>query len=905
MIYFYNYLIKILVSFISIRIIAMCTLDTDCIYDGKCINGTCKCDNPILKGSCHLGSKYLIIQEECSIESLTYFKASNLSDCIENCTSNDNCTAVTLLVNFNVLFCFLKQICSFPLSPPSNLPDRIYTVLFKDSEQSLCGHDDLSTTHIRECIEFLWNKHTHCSSNGLGLTDNMNKWLGNMTVFSIKEEMIEISKNSVHFSKVNSQTASKELYRSLCYGNLSPGRYNIAFGKKILHNMVSSSSSTIYNINHLVDGVTNPNANLGGCLQLFKSNLPTLWFAIDLKTNYIVRRVIIYPQSKQIGDLELKITVLENEPVDSINPNLIDPYQICTRNVTISSDSERKTIDCQAKLLPARYTVFFTESIDNLTICEVEIFTSDLALNGQTFTSSVKNEAYGGFAVQDATSSIGFNSRDQAENWFSVHIDGKYIIYGLDIFGIDYKKLKIYVINRNYLLDKETNDSELCNNFKNEGYFEYLFCQCKNHLIGEFIVAKSKAYLNIKNLQIWGLFQNDSSLVNIAYKKPTWQSSTYIYFFSKPYYSYYATDGQNNDKFSRTLFSFNHLWFCVDLLLMYRIDYIGIQTITSNNYNKVFSYKFKIIEKKSRINVNEKLLNSDCYTKDQASTDEIGETVVWNCSFAIKYGRYIYIDSSSQIIINELYAYGKQLEENLQVLSKVSTVDVTSNKQYHSYQHSPLKIIDGNFNNIIPTESCTLLTANGEKILKVNLDNKYHVTQIVIQPLYKLYSDVFKNVDVYVKNDTNNLQELCKKITLSGLIRNLLIIDCERPIYGNQVILIRKDNTKHLSICEIKIYEKVYLNDKEDQYNRMKIMKNTRLITDGFCLINEKVTNLINCFLLCKRKQCITFSFNLIQRLCCLSLYTELNSYFEVSYNDLIGQVYSMAPSNYNLCSSF
>lgn len=166
-----------------------------------------------------------------------------------------------------------------------------------DSESALCGSPSSNTFHTIYCMKFLWEKQGNCVSDADGYKNNINNWLQKIKTKDVKNTIFHIRDNSQHFTQSNSWN-NKKLYRNLCYGKQSAGKFNIAQYKPVTTYIETESPENLYHSSHLTDSIINQNPNFGGCSKLFSSD-NKVWVAINLKALYIVKSIVLYPSKDE------------------------------------------------------------------------------------------------------------------------------------------------------------------------------------------------------------------------------------------------------------------------------------------------------------------------------------------------------------------------------------------------------------------------------------------------------------------------------------------------------------------------------------------------------------------------------------------------------------------------------
>ncbi|CAD5126649.1 DgyrCDS14729 [Dimorphilus gyrociliatus] len=723
-----------------------CLNNDDCLLNGRCINNTCHCDFPFDNQLCSMGSNYLYFKGILNYgKIISLYNLSSAVDCVEICKDSAECESVGLGIYITsriLIHCSLFSNSSYPIIPfPLNPIFRSYYIfIFKDSELSLCGNDQILTEHTEYCIEFLWQNITQCPISGYGFIDNLNDWLQINTGQYLKESMNNITSSTLSENKKNINT-NMQSYRELCYGNLSAGSYNVALNKQVILSASILEPELIYHSQHIADGLKNSNVLLGGCTSMiFSSWKNSLWIGLDLKYKSSVKKAIIYLSNNQSQGQICDIFSSENYPSqEKIIPS--HPNYFCFRNLELFSTSEELVVYCQPHTLAGQYFILQSESTGTITICELELYTSDLALNGEILSSSISGENYyGGFAVNENPNDNAFQTIPNEESWISVYLRKKFLIYGFNLFEINFQKLNVYVIERNFFLNQTFNEAEECISviMTDLLYYNYIHKACKKILPGLFVALKSTHALFLRKIEIFGLFQSESEFENIAYGKPVWMTE-----ISHDNYAYFATDGFSQTFYSQT--KKTNQYMIVDLLEIFIINYTGVQMrssdeVSSEKDRKRYLLHFKFFKKRRMTENSSNIFGSDCEEINDIQEKECGKTIIWNCSLKINIGRFIYVKSSQskKIELKEFYAFGKKVESKL--LSKNQIVGAFFNEDLQNnefdYDKSPLKAIDGivggyTFPGFF---SCTTLKSDRNDQLIIQLAKKFNISQILIQP---------------------------------------------------------------------------------------------------------------------------------------------------------------------------
>ncbi|CAD5126578.1 DgyrCDS14671 [Dimorphilus gyrociliatus] len=370
-----------------------CKFDKDCLYpNGKCINGVCQCDYSYYKEICSLGVDYVSTTFDCFGDDIQYEDMDDMG-----------CGSLTIGLQFPTKQsrCHMKTKCNYQIYK-GNYFDELLTMIPVDLfENELCHNDSFKEMTVEHCLTILWRKYSNCSSGRFWYDKNFNKWYekylnGVSSTDEIKNDIEEYGNVNKNFEILNISNSSKEILRNnYCHGIQSSGKYNIAYRKEIKHNSEISNPEEIYHINHIVDGIKNSNEQLGGCSKLFKMNAIdinslSIWLFIDLITDYTIRDIDIYLPNRrlEIGILEISVQKFKN---------ILFTNNSCITNIFLNTTKEINRFTCQNSMIPGQYVnISFIDTEPEVVICEIEIYTNNLALHADVFVLSVKDaKSYG------------------------------------------------------------------------------------------------------------------------------------------------------------------------------------------------------------------------------------------------------------------------------------------------------------------------------------------------------------------------------------------------------------------------------------------------------------------------------------------------------------------------------
>ncbi|CAD5126436.1 DgyrCDS14567 [Dimorphilus gyrociliatus] len=793
------------------------------------MNRTCYCKFPFNNDLCSMGSKYAYI--EGILSNGLVIGVHNLSsalDCIKQCEDMLSCETVGLGVytnNNSSFYCSLISDTTYPIQSFQNnsILKEHYTIIFRDFELSVCGNGNSIVEHTQYCIEFLWNTTTGCPISGYGFIKNLEGWMKENSTYNLKNHIRTITSLSLSSNKLN-VNSKKESYRSLCYGHLSVGRYNVALNKQVIYYFDIISPQFVHHQQHLVDGVKNSNTSFGGCtISMTVSYGYSFWVGVDLGNEFTIGKVVIYLSNNQNQNQFFDIISMKSYPPH----HMFTPgheHEYCAKNVQMFSSTNKLIVVCQPHTLSGRYVVLQSDSTDRFEICELELYTSNLALYGETLSSSVKDgNSYGGFGVNENAFGNSFQSIQGLESWIAVYLRSNYKVYGLDLSEAKFWELEVYVIKRNFFINQTLEENEKSYSIVTSSQYmkNYFHVACTNILSGSFVLLKSPNALLFKNLEIFGLFTSKNKFENIAYGKPIWTLEV-----QGNKYAYFATDGFSGQSYAMTS---EDQYMVVDLLEIFHIHQIGIQMRSSNEGCKFRIDKIKIL----KVNI----------------------------------GRFILIKNSQMKIIElqELYVFGKLFQSNVLPSSKLVEAFFDEDIEWNIYEQdkSPLKAIDGDFG----FSSCTTLKSIREDELIIKMKKKYLVTQILIQPRHDNINDI---MNLTISVGKKSLRYFCGKFSSTERINYPIEINCESPIYGNYILITPTYSDKDIDICEVKVF---HLKDDKELMNcssMLKIYPNFELSNSYECAIYKSNQSMHECLHSFINSLYKSFIYNFQSKTCCI-----------------------------------
>ncbi|CAD5126252.1 DgyrCDS14417 [Dimorphilus gyrociliatus] len=867
------YILYIFLSFFQLTV--GCTTKKDCLNVGNCQNGVCVCQSPFNYSICDEGLKYFVLNGTLSgTDVFNTVNPTSSLNCLNTCTNDNFCEAFELEfdnIDNTIISCSGKTTIAYPILPVSTTEKTYYTIIFKDKKESVCGSSNQQTNHILQCIEYLWTTSTKCPLTGYGLLENQEDWMKSLSISNIENAMKVVSERSK--SKKFILNPNSQSYRNLCYGTLSPGQHNVALNRPITFRG-EITNTLIHSKKHLVDGVKNSNLNLGGC-TVVKSDTSlgdsVVWIAVELTQNFHIRKTIIYLSDNQTSSQTVDIFVLSQPPNDVILPPT--DYSYCSKGTEMVLTSKKLIVECEKHVLHGRYVALQSENL--LKICELEIYTSNLAIQADVLMSSVQNDGhFGGYAVDGLTdtNSKGIHGKS---TWTSVFLGAKYLIYGFDFSGIGYWDLEIFSVNRNFYVEQTVKSNEKCRELRETTSYNKnsLFVPCEQVLLAMFVVLKSPFELPISQIEVFGLYQNFTDIKNLAERKPVWLSSV-----QDQNYPYYATDGFSKTSFASVATTDG--WMIFDLLAIYKIEYVGVKMRARDDVTDVERYfnDYKFFQERSKINEEDSITASDCEEITSIYHLEYGKIVIWNCSIIENIGRFVLVKNSrnKRIEIYEFYTFGK-LIKNEKSLYKILLNEVYFNKEIEKniFQpgRSPLKVIDGDF---ASESSCVRLSFSNQDSLTITFHKYSAVQQILIQPRQDSINN-FKSLNIFVGNQSDDSSNWinCANFTTLVAVNYLIEINCFQAIIGDLVRIEIVDFLNDVDICEIQLFSPI--EPSEDTFkNKKKCSKKIGILkkhkTPNLSVCNkiiEKQT-IEDCITNWKKLSMDLFSYNFLNKTCCL-----------------------------------
>ncbi|CAD5119518.1 DgyrCDS8120, partial [Dimorphilus gyrociliatus] len=436
---------------------------------------------------------------------------------------------------------------------------------YLDKVNSLCGSASTQQVHIRECVEYIWEKYLNCNKNAKGLLDNLDTWMtSSLTLEALRNLMKVYSVNAFHYSESSSYISDK-FKRYYCYGPDSSGKYNIALGKTVYYE-TNLSIEDNYHPNHLVDGVEFSNPELGGCSRITTLSTQSIaWVSIDMAEMYLFRKVVLYPAE---NGLTQNLNIVFGRYSPSYANMLSTPNtKTCARDIILVGDGSIVEVACSQEIVHTRYVSLFTFEA-SLMLCEVKVFTNNIALKGEAFAANAQSiDHYASFAVRENTDQLFFQTHTNV--WFTVFLRACYLVYGIDLFKATFPTdIDVSVTNKSYAETTHAN-TQFCHSTSHKND-ENVYLLCLHKSIGQFILIRGETLLKFQRIEAWGVLKAETGdYKNVASKKPSWSSLNFLDDVEKSH-NYYATDGEDGKNLMMTKVD-DYPWFYIDLIEFYTI----------------------------------------------------------------------------------------------------------------------------------------------------------------------------------------------------------------------------------------------------------------------------------------------------------------------------------------------
>ncbi|CAD5112479.1 DgyrCDS1699 [Dimorphilus gyrociliatus] len=720
--------------------------------------------------------------------------------CWTTCINDDDCLEVGSCVNgvcvcpepYNGLMCSygktFKIIKNSAIDIPANTRIRRWQAnSYNDYKlKGICGRNDLVYEHSIDCLSFLWQK-SDCT--GKVPTSSFNNWR-KLSVASVKEDMLLYYPHSTHVSR---HTTSKRYNRIECFGNLALNENNIALYSEANLETAGVTLNSPDRSAWIIDGSTL--SNIESCLYVKSSSIIV---KISLQKVFLLRSLhIVHPNITEQQTFNIHVDASNN---------------ICIENVILpSGKAGTKEIVCQNLQIIPGMTVLITAN-SYLAICEVEIFTNNLAFMKPTYVKNASPQHYSTLAVDHdpATclrSEMPTTSSD-LELWMAINLLKTYEVYGIDIlFPKDYpaSSVNVYITSTNPVFDDTVKSH--CGDLQSIASNEYQTLFCSNKTIGQFVLVHSDSIqLDICEIEIFGKFvaELDENKINIAYLKPLiWSDTENEHYKSIAY----ATDGASDiNGYVITIKE----WLSIDLMVMYTIKDIIINIMTSEDTDRVTlnNLEFDVIIRDQTI---EGISSDELITNCASVTRPIfrGQSVPVTCMNPMPEGRFVILYVTEGILsLNEVEVYGIKVINAEMV--QINLKDVEASTSEDNIHQRKEQIIDGKYDFLTMNQRLYCTTFLGEDYSKVivSFDGWYSVHEVLIE--YPMESALYGIVISIQDHKRPFEMQKCSIHTEKVRLRKKLYsYFCQRKAYGNQLIVYKRVGDRKLSICELVVLGRV------------------------------------------------------------------------------------------------
>ncbi|CAD5115725.1 DgyrCDS4668 [Dimorphilus gyrociliatus] len=527
------------------------------------------------------------------------------------------------------------------------------------------------------------------------------------------------------------------------------------------------------------------------CASLIKSQEVT----IQLARSYSISTVVIYFQTGeevQFVELLVKVGLIVCQEFHGNVTNYHPIELICT--TVLNGDN--------INLL----------AIDNVAVCEIEVYSDNIALKAPLRAWRRLNEA------------LSFNDGDLANgypflsipHWFMFFLIRPYLIKEIKVFRTMnnlHADGKVFQLHPQY----DRSNEKLCGS-KISDTNNLLHMECQPNSEGayvEFTVRKTHAFFQMVNLveiEIYGeRIDKEKYPVNVAFQKPI--------SVSKPSSSCISalTDGSIFTAADAVVES-GSTWMCIDMLAVYSVTYFILYK-TSENDNSVEKIDFKV----SKLPTNDPFssLYELCYRHDSQTT---GFQYNSKCLNPNPIGRYFLIlqrkTVQNNIAISDIEVFGIFLQEwNSQLIShkiiqrnrmdfqKSHVPNVNLWKTSDHFPYNPI--------NIVP-QTCVEIST----WFLIQFFNISSVHNFTIVPKCSQTELAFDNLELSVINsnsydiDLNNYPNgiakcLCWRSSDHESLKpgRLIYGNCMNTCYG-QALFVHTKSSNKIKVCEIYVYGK-------------------------------------------------------------------------------------------------
>ncbi|CAD5126991.1 DgyrCDS14981 [Dimorphilus gyrociliatus] len=342
---------------------------------------------------------------------------------------------------------------------------------------------------MEECYSYLWIE-SGCFTEEFRPTELEES----MTISQFSIYAKDVFKLSMKKHQINSNTKN---YRLICYKNLYD-RTNIAFNRKVTYS--GKLDSPLLDPIHIVDGLYHNDISLGSCsiLTMFNSTKPKL--SIELSEYHEEIKIVLWPTNEEINQTFIVY--------------ISEPNNLCSNNVELEMNSTAKVF-CSNLKENGSEIIIEVKFNDNLHLCEVEIFSVNLAFKKPVLSKLAKKNLYNltnGLISNYVLFHLGI------DYWLAINLLAYFKVFGLDVkpsltFLNSFKNFYIELTNENPALAYDVINYQFCGR-KNNSLLttdEYYTILCsKGGVEGQFVVFRSNrsnyASITFKEIEIFGYF---------------------------------------------------------------------------------------------------------------------------------------------------------------------------------------------------------------------------------------------------------------------------------------------------------------------------------------------------------------------------------------------------------------
>ncbi|CAD5115129.1 DgyrCDS4134 [Dimorphilus gyrociliatus] len=588
-----------------------------------------------------------------------------------------------------------------------------------------------------------------------------------------------------------------ESARLICYDETVHDYVNIAFRRKISYS--GQFESYLYHPTHAIDGFTNSDITLGGCVILKPTNTIKPKLEIELSGYHLVKKLIIWPTNQKANQL-LAIYIP-------------DSYNVCADDIQMKNDTETIIYCRNLKLRRYSKVVIQQKLQTDLQLCEIEIYSENIAHKKPVYSSyadyNIQSFVDGNQALSEVTYLGGGNK-------LTINLLGYYNVYAIDIRPSSLNTFKDFIMELSDINPFSTNQSityTFCakkdNTTLTSNLFSAYMCP-EGGVKGEFVHFRKYDNLatpfRILEIEIVGklLKRLSNNETNLLSQKPTW-SSSYSQLSSS---ASTLTDANYLTKFLSK--AQDNPWARIDLLGKYKIFQMAILNIGNNLQSRSQNIQGVISEKKDFPITNWSYHSQLCFNNDKHFLR--GEYRIWNCKQPLPVGRYavfFVLGQGQYLNVFEVEAYGEEIVDKHFSLLPIIKADRNSQSAGFSDMISenlyPLKAIDrlsSNFIGAKPYFSCTgSFKENTEGRFTVYLDNNYLIHQIVL--LLPLVQKTFNDIQISIENSVmNDHRQFCSRE--NGTELEHVTYNCS--LIGDRVSFYKIGGNEQIQICEVFVF---------------------------------------------------------------------------------------------------